>query len=67
MTLTIDPPYCKGKHLCQICGNVYDCEGLAISHSTNANGGRCQGNYEQFCPNHTPRQYMKAHIELGDL
>ena len=61
------PPFCSGTHLCQICDKKYKCEGCATSHTTNANGGRCNGEYEQFCPNHTARQYMRKHIELGDL
>lgn len=67
MTLNIYPPYCNGKHLCQICHNIYDCVGEDSMHVSKSNSGRCMGDYEQFCPNHTPRQYMKAHIELGDL
>lgn len=61
------PPYCNGKHLCQICNNVYDCVGEDSMHVSKTNSGRCMGDYEQFCPNHTPLQYMKKHIELGDL
>jgi hypothetical protein len=63
----IDPPFCSGTHLCLICDNKYKCEGLAISHSTNTNGGRCQGKYEQYCPNHTIREYDRKDLELGDL
>ena len=36
-------------------------------HVSDRGNNRCMGEYEQFCPNHTARQYMKKHIELGDL
>ena len=64
---TNNPPYCSGIHLCQICNNKYKCNGEESMHVSKTSSGRCMGEYEQFCPNHTARQYMKKHIELGDL
>lgn len=60
--------YCKGKHKCRICKKKYNCNGEEISHTGSAGGsGRCHGEYEQFCPNHTMKEYRKKHKELGEL
>ena len=64
---TDNPPRCSGTHLCQICNKKYKCHGEESMHVSVRSSGRCMGEYEQFCPNHTHKEYMKKHIELGDL
>lgn len=62
-----DPPYCSGKHKCDICNKTFACEGEEPSHSGKKGSGRCQGEYNQFCPNHSHREMIEKHIEQGDL
>lgn len=59
--------FCTGKHKCQICGDVYKCQGIPYGHDDGQVGFRCNGEYEQFCENHTISEYHKKHVELGDI
>lgn len=59
--------YCSGKHRCQICKKIYNCDGVPFGHDDKQKGFRCHGPYEQFCENHTIKEYIKKHIELGDI
>ena len=59
-------PFCNGKHKCEICGKIYDCDGVDYGHS-GSKGYRCNGGYVQFCKNHTLSEYIKMHKKLGEL
>lgn len=65
--LTKELKFCSGKHKCQICKKNYKCDGVSYGHDDKQKGFRCHGEYEQFCDKHSIKQYMKKHLELGDI
>lgn len=58
--------FCSGQHKCDICKIIYECEGVPYGH-TGSKGYRCQGLFNQFCPDHEVDEYIKWHKEHGDL
>lgn len=59
--------YCNGKHECQICGDIFPCEGIPYGHNSNDTQAYCHGQYSQFCPNHSIGEYKIQHVRNGEL
>ena len=67
MFCLVNYEYCSGKHKCEICKKIYDCQGIDYGHNGGPSEGRCHGPYIQFCDNHTIDEYIAKHKELGEL